>query len=314
MRVTVLIPLYNQADFILSAVASVQAQTYAEWELIIVDDGSTDDGAEKLIALTDKRIRVVRQENAGVSAARNRGLSEARTPWVALLDADDTWAPSHLSDLLALNARYPAAVLLGTGFWYVDRQGLQLRRSAPVSSKAGASGLAVLDDYCDAVQRQGMMFVTSSVMVNREVVLSLGGFRCGVAAGEDLLMWATLAINGPVACADACSTFYLETPTEAINRERAIRRPQVPDVVAQALISLQQQPGALPGVRRFRAGWYRMRAVLWLELNERRRCLEELSRAVECDGLTWKDLGCLLALCVPQGWRLRMLALKRRAL
>ncbi|MFN4267112.1 MAG: glycosyltransferase family 2 protein [Aquabacterium sp.] len=309
MRVSVLIPLYNQADFVAAAVASVQAQTHTDWELIVVDDGSTDGGIDRVLVIKDDRIRVIRQDNSGVSAARNRGLLEASTSWVALLDADDTWAPSHLSDLVSLHERYPEAVLLGSAFWYVDKQGRRLRRSA----RLGASW-TVLTDYCRSVQRQGMLFVTSSVMVKREAALGLGGFKRGVVAGEDLLMWASLASIGQVACLDACSTFYLEPPMTALSRGRVIRRPQEPDLVANALSDLERKPDALSGLRAFRAGWYRMRAVLWLELNERRRCVRELWRAVQCDGLAWRDVVCLVALSLPHGWRLSLLALKRRVI
>ncbi len=313
MRVTVLIPLYNQARFLMSAVASVRAQNHTDWELVVVDDGSTDGGALQLATLMDDRIRVIRQENAGVSVARNRGLADARTSWVAMLDADDTWEPSHLSDLVTLALRHPEALLLGTGFWYVDSQGHRLRRSARIgrSSSNGAAEVVVAD-YCQVVQRYGMPFVTSSVMINRDTTLSLGGFKPGVKAGEDLLMWATLAHHGAVVCSDVCSTFYLEPPMAALDRVQAIRRPQEPDVVGQALSSLDEHADRLPGLRAFRANWYRMRAVLWLELNERRRCVSELRLAVKCDGLSWKDVGCLMALALPYWMRLRLVALKRK--
>jgi hypothetical protein len=313
MRVTVLIPLYNQAHFLMAAVASVRAQSHTDWELLVVDDGSTDGGACQLASLEDDRIRVIRQDNAGVSVARNSGLAEARTSWVALLDADDTWGPSHLSDLLDLAVRHPEALILGTGFWYVDRQGNRLRRSARIAqSSENALAEVVISDYCQVVQRYGMPFVTSSVMINRAATLSLGGFKPGVKAGEDLLMWATLAHHGAVVCSDECSTFYLEPPMAPPDRVQAIRRPQEPDVVGQALESLGELPDGLAGLRAFRANWYRMRAVLWLELNERSRCLSELRLAVECDGVAWKDVGCLMALALPYWVRLRLVALKRQ--
>ncbi|HLG03363.1 MAG TPA: glycosyltransferase family A protein, partial [Bacteroidia bacterium] len=97
-QVSVIIPAYNAARFLAETIRSVQHQTFRNWELIIVDDGSID--KTKDIAapfLTDDRIRYVYQENAGVSSARNRGLSEARGEFIAFLDADDLWLPENLA-------------------------------------------------------------------------------------------------------------------------------------------------------------------------------------------------------------------------
>ncbi|MGI6022871.1 MAG: glycosyltransferase family 2 protein, partial [Methanoculleus sp.] len=92
-EVSVVIPLYNKAPYIARALASVITQTCQGFEVIVIDDGSTDGGAEIVRRLDDTRIRVIRQENRGVSAARNRGIESARTDFIAFLDADDEWMP-----------------------------------------------------------------------------------------------------------------------------------------------------------------------------------------------------------------------------
>ena len=116
MLISVVIPLFNKADAILSAVQSVQSQTWTDWELIVVDDGSTDGGAHLVAALSDSRISLVSQANAGVSVARNTGLLRARGDWVALLDADDYWREDHLARLAELALRYPDAAMLGCSY------------------------------------------------------------------------------------------------------------------------------------------------------------------------------------------------------
>lgn len=95
-KVSVIIPTYNRGYIVSEAIDSVLAQTFAEFELIVVDDGSTDDTAEKIAAVRDPRVRYVRQANAGASAARNRGVVEARGDLVSFLDSDDLWKPEKL--------------------------------------------------------------------------------------------------------------------------------------------------------------------------------------------------------------------------
>ena len=102
-----IIPLYNKAESIATALDCVLAQTYQDFEVVVVDDGSTDKGATIVEQYTDPRIRLVCQENAGVSAARNKGIEEAKGEYVAFLDADDEWMPEYLENQYSLTLRYP---------------------------------------------------------------------------------------------------------------------------------------------------------------------------------------------------------------
>jgi len=96
VRVSVIVPLFNKAPYIERALSSVAAQTYRDFELIVVDDGSTDEGPRIVEAFTDLPIHLIRQENAGPGAARNRGLELAQGELVAFLDADDEWLSNYL--------------------------------------------------------------------------------------------------------------------------------------------------------------------------------------------------------------------------
>ena len=102
---SVVIPLFNKARYIRRAVDSVLNQTLKNLELIVVDDGSTDNSFERLTGITDSRLRVHRQQNTGVGAARSFGMSLAGARWIALLDADDMWLPNHLRELEKLHDR-----------------------------------------------------------------------------------------------------------------------------------------------------------------------------------------------------------------
>ncbi|MDW8146902.1 MAG: glycosyltransferase family A protein [Roseiflexaceae bacterium] len=119
LRVSVVIPCYNQARFLPEAVASVVAQTFTDWEIIIVDDGSPDDTAavaQRLIAAyPDRRIRLIRQENRGLAEARNAGIRVARAPYILPLDADDMIEPEMLALTVAALDTHP-----DVGFVYTD--------------------------------------------------------------------------------------------------------------------------------------------------------------------------------------------------
>ena len=129
--VTVIIPLYNKAETIARAVDGVLAQSFGDFELLIVDDGSTDGSAQR----TRQRVRPAHsprsQANAGVSVARNRGINEARSPWIALLDADDVWEPSHLEALLSVAGEDIVACFTNTR---LERGGLRNRSKCAIRS------------------------------------------------------------------------------------------------------------------------------------------------------------------------------------
>jgi glycosyltransferase involved in cell wall biosynthesis len=104
--VSIVMPAYNRADTILRAIRSVQEQTYQDWELIVVDDGSTD-GTATLIEGMDPRMKVIRQENRGFVGARNTGLEASTGEYIAFLDSDDEWLPYHLELCIAFFEEFP---------------------------------------------------------------------------------------------------------------------------------------------------------------------------------------------------------------
>ena len=111
--VSVIIPAYNYADYLAAAIQSVLQQDLPDFELLVIDDGSTDGTAALVAGLTDPRIRYVHQANAGLSAARNTGIREASHPFVAFLDADDEWLPIHLSSAVSAFQRLGSVLRTG---------------------------------------------------------------------------------------------------------------------------------------------------------------------------------------------------------
>ena len=122
-QISVVIPLYNKAPYIARALNSVLAQERLPEEIIVVDDGSTDGGGDLVKQFKDPLIRLIRQENQGVSAARNRGISLAKGELIAFLDADDTWQPGFLKVISEMRELYPQAGIYGTAYDVINPKG-----------------------------------------------------------------------------------------------------------------------------------------------------------------------------------------------
>ena len=120
--ISVIIPLYNKVDHIEDTLRSVLAQTYKDYEIVVVDDGSIDGSTELVENLGIDNLRLIRQNNAGVSAARNSGIEEARGEFVALLDADDLWKPDYLAVQFEMTQKYPDCDVFATDYEFKDRK------------------------------------------------------------------------------------------------------------------------------------------------------------------------------------------------
>jgi glycosyltransferase involved in cell wall biosynthesis len=178
-QVSVLMSVYNGMPYLRQAVESVRAQTWSDWHLVVVDDGSSDDSGSYLTSLADQRITVVRQANQGLAAALNHGLRYCRGELVARLDADDIAEPTRLAEQLAYLRRNPQIGMVGTQFRYFGER----RRGKP-SHLPCSHGRIVA-----ALARGEHAIVHSSIMVRRELLERLGGYwRTGVGEDWDLYL------------------------------------------------------------------------------------------------------------------------------
>lgn len=199
---SVVIPLYNKEQFIQRAVESVLSQNYTDFELIVVNDGSTDKSLEKLKDITDSRIKIINQENAGVGAARNKGIESASYDWIALLDADDMWAVNHLKELRKIIEAYPLSGMVSS---QVSLQDTNTKLKA--SDVSINSNIREIDYFKQASINLSIVH-SSSVCINKKVFKEIGGFTSN-KMGEDLEYWARIALNYPVAISDVITAYYM---------------------------------------------------------------------------------------------------------
>ena len=198
-RVSVIMPLYNKAPYAKKAVESVLAQSYKDWELIVVDDGSTDGSPQVVLDLPDERCRVYAQGNQGVSAARNHGVNLAKGELIAFLDADDWWDETYLEKMVQFAEEFPEAGLWASNYWYVKRGKTRIA----VKQKTGYF------DYAEAYLKNDAMPVwTGAVMMRKEVFDEAGGFPLGIKIGEDFLLWSKVALEHQFAFLDKPLAYY----------------------------------------------------------------------------------------------------------
>jgi len=198
---SVVTPVFNARRTLARTVASALAQTFTDFELILVDDGSSDDGLITLPQPLDPRIVVIRQANAGEGAARNRAIEAARHQWVAFLDADDIWQPGHLAELDRVRRRFPQARLIGTGTVESDFNG---RYSIP----AGGDPVIELIPFFERMATEPRPLTMSSAAIDRAVVEDVGGFGT-FTYGPDTEFFARVALRHPVAVSTRPTTVHM---------------------------------------------------------------------------------------------------------
>jgi len=218
MQVSVVIPTYNSADLVVEAVESVLAQTVPPFEVIVIDDGSTDRTRERL-ASYGPPVRYVHQENGGVATARNRGVKEAKGDLVAFLDADDAWHPRKLEIQLKVFQRRPELGMLGTGRLDWPNQ--------PFPQLTEASMKEPFDVTLDDLIIRNR-FLTSSILIRREVLNRVGEFDPSLHGPEDYDMWLRVAQVAPIANLPLFLTGYRNIEgslgKRAVSMESGLRR------------------------------------------------------------------------------------------
>ena len=215
-NISVVIPLYNKASHISRALSSVLRQEYPHFEVIVVDDGSTDNGPNVVKTMADARVQLVSQTNQGVSEARNVGIRKACSDYVAFLDADDSWEPEFLSTISKLIEKYPNAGAYALNYYVVSRGGR--RREAKIKSMPPAPWNGLLPNYFQSIATGANPVWSSAVCVKKSTFESVGFFEKGINLYEDLQMWTNIALKFPIAFSTSVgATYHRDAENRACN-------------------------------------------------------------------------------------------------
>jgi len=199
--VSVIIPAYNAEATIQATINSVQAQSYREFEILVIDDGSTDSTIQVVseIAEQDNRIQIHSYANAGPSIARNRGIDQAKGEFLAFLDADDLWTPEKISEQLAALNLSPQAGLAYSWIDWIDENDQFLRHGSHIAAEGKVLDQLLLRNFIDN---------GSNALVRREVFEKIGGFDSKLPASEDWDMWLRIALIYDFVCVPKVQVYY----------------------------------------------------------------------------------------------------------
>ena len=215
--ISVVIPLYNKRGCLLKTLDSVLAQSFKDYEVVIVDDGSTDGSLELVTSVADERVKVVSQANGGPSSARNRGIKESRGDYVAFIDADDVWTHDHLSNLGCLIDDFPDAVIYGMNYGFID---------------GGAKSLLDITPYRGYLNDEWncfpFFFWTSSTCCSRWMLSEVGGFDERMMYGEDCDLWYRLLLAGKGAIDTKVSAYYNRNSENSLSRQNMPLEKHIP--------------------------------------------------------------------------------------
>ena len=263
--ISVVIPLYNKEKQIRKTLETVLSQTFQDFEIVIVNDGSTDGSVDEVLELKDERIHLFHQTNAGVSAARNRGIKEAKGEYIAFLDADDEWKNKYLETQYNLTKQFKGCSVFATN--YVFRKSNENLVPTIIRRIRYKECTGELDNYFEVASCSHPPLWTSAVMVTKEAIQEIGGFPVGIKSGEDLITWAKLACRYSIAYTKEALAIFNEGPEHSIEN-KPTRPHDNNDYVAEELIKLlsTSNKNLYPSFKKYISLWYKMKVSVYVRL------------------------------------------------
>ena len=244
-----------------------------------MNDGSTDCSMSEVEKVGDSRIRLVHQKNGGVSAARNRGIEEAKYELLAFLDADDEWKPEYLETQYNLFEKYPMCSVYACNYEFRNVDG---KRSSTIIRKLPFMGKeGILSNYFEVACCSHPPICSISIMVKKDAILSIGGFPVGVKSGEDLLTWARLALKYSIAYSKISLAIYqlgYSIP----------RPPEEHDYVGKKLEELNTKDQGMLGFKRYISFWYKMWMCRCLRHRMYGKALKAFAKSFRYNPFQWK--------------------------
>lgn len=208
MLFSVIIPCFNKKTSVGESIVSVLNQDFSDFELIVVNDGSTDGSQEEIEKYLSNKVHLINQQNAGVSVARNEGIKKASGKYVCFLDADDIWLPYHLSDLARLIAKFPNEVFYSTSFYETSDSNSEYCCSSKNFAEKDEEFISdnlfgLINKYHSAVVHSDAVALKKSYLVERKLF-----FEPGEKIGEDTDLWFRIALFNNIAITKRPSTVY----------------------------------------------------------------------------------------------------------
>jgi len=189
---SIIIPLFNKENFIKNTLKSVLNQSFIDFEVIIINDGSTDKSEEKILEFNDVRIQYFYKENGGVSAARNFGIEKAKSNYITFIDADDYWYPNFLQEMFENSNRFPELKVFSAVI-EVETS----KKVIPSSYSIVKTGDCEIVNYFDASLKETVI-CTSCAVFHKSVFEKTGNFDINLKSGEDTDMWIRIGLNYPI--------------------------------------------------------------------------------------------------------------------
>jgi len=202
IKFSVIIPVFQKGPFLSKCIESVLKQSFKDYEIILVDDGSTDNSSEicKNYSVKNENVFYYYKENSGVSATRNFGINKANNDYIALIDADDFWDKDFLFEIVRLIKKYPNCGMYSTGF-------SKLTNGLSIENDSGIKGEALIEDYFKHSLKYTVVN-SSNVVIIKDILLEVKGFPEGMIDSEDLYTWAKIALKCKCCYSDKKLSFY----------------------------------------------------------------------------------------------------------
>ena len=213
--ISIIIPLYNKELFIEETITSVLAQSFNEFELIVVNDGSTDRSLEVATGLIDTRIKIITKEHIGVSAARNTGIEAAKFNWIAFLDADDWWSPNFLEEMVYCIQKYPNHKLFASGRSHVFADRI-MRYNNPYLP---AEGNVETVNYFKVISKYLPLINSSNALILKSHLGARGGFKELQKMHEDHDLWIRLSVGEDVVFSNKNLSFYRNSGNSGASKQ-----------------------------------------------------------------------------------------------
>lgn len=238
---SVVIPLYNKENFIANTIKNVLQQSFQDFEIVIVDDGSTDNSFAIAQSFNDYRIKIYQQQNSGPSAARNKGIELSESNYIALLDADDVWQRNHLEELHKSISTYPNGAL------FCNAYQLKLQQNFIHNATYNLQNLRdiqIVKDYFSASIIHPLAW-TSAVAFNKSDFWDLGGFDTKIPSGQDIDLWIKFGLNKTIVFNPAYTACYDKTVPASLSKKH------IREVKYQFLNRYKNNDDKLPGFKQF---------------------------------------------------------------